>query len=196
MKNPFALWSILALAVAITVGGCGPGETEPADESPVRVEGAPPPLVDSAGEHAGHLHPTEGLHGGHLYEVGNEQYYAEMLHDESTHKVTVHLLDSAAKQPVTTTEAEISLQLFREGQFVTYTLQAVGAGETGASQFEVVSEELCELMDHDKKVRGRMHVAIGGESFTVTIEHDPHEHDGHHQDGDGDGHDDDAHNHP
>jgi hypothetical protein len=56
-------------------------------------------------------------------------------------------------------------------------------------------------MDHDKKVRGRMHVAIGGDAFTVTIEHDPHEHeghdqddDGHHQDGDGDGHD--GHDHP
>jgi hypothetical protein len=165
------------------------------------VEGAPPPLVDSSDEHAGHLHPTEGPHGGHLYEIGNEQYYAEMLQDEDAHKVTVHLLDSTAKEPVTATENEISLQLFREGQFVTYTLKAAGAGATGASQFDVVSEELCELMDHDKKVRGRMQVAIGGESFTATIEHDPHEHKGHDEDADGhhhdgDGHDDDADNHP
>jgi hypothetical protein len=210
MKNPFALWHLLALVAAISVGGCGPGDTEPADDAPVTVEGTPPPLAGASDEHE---HPTEGPHGGHLYEIGNEQYHAEMLHDEGTHKVTVHLLDSTGKQAVSTTETELALLLFRDPQYVTYTLQAVGAGDAGASQFELVSEELCELLDHDKKIQGRMQVTIGDESFTVMIEHNPHEHAGHghdegaghdqdeaghHDDGDGDGHgeDGDEHKHP
>jgi len=198
MNNPIALWNILALSAAVTIGGCGPGGSEPSGQSP----GTPEPLADSADEHAEHLHPTEGPHGGHLYEIGNEQYYAEMLRDESTHTVTVHLLDATAKRAVTTTVEEILLHFFLDGEYATYSLQAVNTDNTGASQFAVISERLCRLMDHYKKVRGRMHVKVGDESFIVAIEHDAHEHDGHehdgdehHDHGDGDDHDHDAADH-
>ncbi len=151
------------------------------------------------GDEAGHEHPTEGPHGGHLIELGNEEYHAELLHDEDTHAVTIHLLDGPAKQTVSVPLDEITVQLFQDGQFVKYTLKAVpGQGDAAgaASQFDLVDAALCDALCQDE-MSGRLQVTIDGKPYTGTIEHDSHEghdhDDGHDHDGDGDDHDGDGH---
>lgn len=183
------------LAVSVSLVGCGSDSTETPTE---KIEGSPPPIASEADqdEHAGHdhgadagaEHPTEGPHGGHLIELGDEKYHAELLHDEKTHAVTVHLLDAAGKEPVAAPLEEITLQLFQDGQFVKYALKAVQA-QGGASQFEIIDEALCDALCHEDELRGRIQVTINGKPYTGTIEHSSHE--GH--DHEGDAHEGDDH---
>ena len=180
------------LALVVSLAGCGSDSSETTTE---KIEGSPPPLASEAdhddhaghdhGDDAGHEHPTEGPHGGHLIELGDEEYHVELLHDENTHTVTVHLLDGPAKQTVAVPLAEITLQLFQEGQFVKYALKAVqGQGDAAgtASRFEIVDATLCDALGHGDETRGRLQVTINGTPYTGTIEHTSHgdhDHEGH-----------------
>ncbi len=180
------------LAVSASLVGCGSDSTETPTEN---IEGSPPPLAADAdhddhaghdhGDDAGHEHPTEGPHGGHLIELGNEEYHAELLHDENTHTVTIHLLDGPAKQTVAVPLPEITLQLFRDGQFVKYALKAAqGPGNPAgaASRFEIADAALCDALCHEDEIRARLQVTINGKPFTGTIEHTSHgdhDHEGH-----------------
>lgn len=189
----------IALAISTTIvllAGCGsespPDKTPAADSSHHEGDGH-----DHSGEEAGHFegdghdhgdaaagaHPTEGPHGGHLIELGNEEFHAELLHDEASHTVSVHILDSAGKTPVTIDSPQITLQLFIDGQFATHALNsAPGQAAGAASHFQTVSESLCDSLCHDEEVRGRLQVSIGGKPFTGTIEHSSHgehDHEGH-----------------
>lgn len=184
-----AAFLVMALAA---VSGCG-STTTPADNSPPSESGHyEGDGHDHSGDEAGHLagdghdhdgesaqvHPTEGPHGGHLVELGNEEYHAELLHDEITHTVTVHLLDAAGTQPVALSQPEITLQLFQDGQFVKYALKAIPAPDATAgtaSQFAIVDEALCDALVHGDETRGRLQVTINGKPYTGTIEHSSHD---------------------
>jgi len=179
-------------AASISLVGCGSRSSETPTE---KAGGAPPPLASEAGhdedaghdhgDDAGHEHPTEGPHGGHLVELGDEEYHAELLHDENTHTVAIHLLDGAGKQPVAIPQTEIALQLFEGGQFVKYALKAVqGPGDAAgaASRFEIVDAALCDALCREDETRGRLQVTINGKPYTGTIEHSSHgdhDHEGH-----------------
>ena len=187
------------LAVSVSLVGCGSDSTETAAK---KIEGSPPPLASETdhddhaghdhGEQAGHAHPTEGPHSGHLIELGDEEYHAELLLDENTHRVTIHLLDGPAKQTVAVPLTEITLQLVHDRQFVKYALKAVeepGDAAGGASRFEIVDAALCDALCHRDKTRGRLQVTIDGKPYTGTIEHTSH------GDHDHEGHDHADHNH-
>lgn len=168
-------------ALSLSLVGCGSASTETPSE---KTGGTSPPLASEAdhGDDAAHAHPTEGPHGGHLIELGNEEYHAELLHDENTHTVTIHLLDGAGKEPVAAPLEEVTLQLFQDGQFVKYALKAVqrqgGTADT-ASQFDIVDEALCDALCHEDDVRGRLQLTIDGKPYTGEIEHSSHDDHGH-----------------
>jgi hypothetical protein len=134
---------------------------------------------DHGGE-AAQAHPTQGPNGGHLIELGNEEYHAELLHDENTNTVTVHLLDAAGTQPVVISQPEITIQLFQDGQFVKYSLKPVQDSESpeaAASCFEVVDSRLCDALCHEEEITGRLQLTIGGKPYSGTIEHRAHDND-------------------
>jgi len=176
MRNVFAY--LCVTAVSLSLAGCGSSSTETPSE---RIEGTPPPLASEAdhGDDAVHAHPSEGPHGGHLIELGNEEYHAELLHDENTHTVTIHLLDGAGKQPVAVPLPEVTVQLHQDGQFVKYALKAVQGEGGAASQFEAVDAALCDALCHEDELRGRLQLTIQGKPYTGAIEHSSHDEDGH-----------------
>ena len=108
---------LLGLGVCAVLSGCGPGAKT---ETPAQHK------EQAAG---GHEHAEQGPHGGHMIVLGNDQFHAELLHDEPTHTVTVHLLDVARNQPVTSDQPTLTIQLFQEGKFVDYELAAVRPGD-------------------------------------------------------------------
>lgn len=169
--------SALALAVAalFLLAGCGSDSSQtPADQ--------PHQEPSPTAQEPGGAHPSEGPHGGHLIVLGNEAYHAELLHDEQTHTVTVHLLDATGKQPVSAPQTEITVQLFQGREFVSYPLKAVPRpGDAGgtASEFHVVDEALCDALSHEDEVQGRLQVTVEGKSFTGNIEHTGHDPQGH-----------------
>lgn len=120
-------------------------------------------------------HPDQGPHGGHLIELGDEAFHAELLHDEATHTVVVHVLDAAGTQEVAIDQSEITLQIFKDGQFAKYALLAAGEAMP-ASTFSLMDQDLCELL-HAEELRGRLNVTIEGESYNGVIELHADDHD-------------------
>lgn len=168
----------LSFCVCAWMAGCGSDQSQsPADLG----QGT----ADASG---GHSHPSETPHGGHLIELAGGEYHAELLHDDSSHSVTVYLLDSAGEEPVGIQAAEITLQAFDDGQFVDYTLTAVDAADeqAGSSQFQTADEALGDLLGHAGEFSGRLQVTIEGRQLTGVIELDAHDHDAHADDDHGD----------
>lgn len=163
--------ALLLLAVTVLVG-CGTN-TQPN-----------PAEVDDAHDHA---HPSEGPHGGELIELGNEQYHAEMLHDEESGTITIHLLDSTAAEPVAIEAAEVTINVKRNGQAAQYALAA--APETNdptekSSRFTLTDATL--LADIESGSPAQLVVRIAGAQYRGDIEHDP---DHAHEDEEGHEHD-------
>ena len=158
--------------------GCGAG---PSDTSHSTSESA------AHDEHAeAHDHSALGPNGGHLIVLGEEEYHAELTHDEASHTVAVYLLDAAAKEALPSGPAEITLQVFEDGDFADHVLKS--SDEDG--RFTVVDEALCDLLLHAAEVKGRIHAEIGGKEYVGVVEHAAHDHTGHDHDAEGS---DDAH---
>jgi hypothetical protein len=159
--------------------GCGTGPAETSRTS------------ESAQDHATeHDHAAEGPHGGHLIVLGEEEYHAELTHDEASQTVAIYLLDAAAKEALSSGPAEITLQIFKDGDFTDYALKA--SGDDG--MFVVVDEPLCAFLLHTEEVKGRIRATIAGKEYVGIIEHAAHDHAGHdeelgREDTDHEGHD-------
>jgi hypothetical protein len=155
----FTLAALLSMGIVV---GCGkPAEKKPTPEK----------------EHV-HDHPSEGPHGGHLIELGAEEYHAELVHDDATKTVTVYLLDSKAAQPVGIAETELTLNLVVDGKPQQAKLAAApqpGDTEGHASRFSVVDEKVLEALDAPKTT-GRLNVTISGKPYVGEIAHEEHDH--------------------
>ncbi len=182
------LTALLAASVSLT--GCGDKTVESASATlSCDADGhdrACCPDAQSDGDT--HQHPREGPHGGHLIELGDEEYHAELLRDEKTNTVTIHLLDGPAKKSVAIAQPEITLLLLRHGKFVKYALKAVEGQK--ASEFIIVDESLTKALCHDEKTQGRLQVTIDGKPYSGDVKLSCHDHDDH--DDDHDDHDDHA----
>jgi hypothetical protein len=186
----------MGVGLCVFVFGCGPGGGDTPDGNGPDGNGQ-----ENGGTEAdAHDHSQEGPHGGHLIVLGEEEYHVELLHDEATHTVTIHILDATGKENVAIDQTGIVLHVFQGGEFVTHTLAAVG-GEDTSSEFSIADEKLCDLLLHSEELKGRVNVTVDGKDYVGMIDHTGHDHtghahgesedDGHGHDGEGDGHDDD-----
>ena len=169
MRSLFFGSVVTALALCLAAG-C---DSKPSSE-PVKV--GPPPADDHSGHD--HAHPHEGPHGGHLIELGKEEYHAEVTHDEATHTVTLYILDGAAKQAVPIDAKELVINLSVEGKPRQYTLPALpqeGDAQGQSSRFQLANEELCEGLDAPK-AKGRLNLTIAGKPYVGQIEAHDHAH--------------------
>lgn len=158
--QPSVVWALLA---ASTLTGCG--------KSPPRNA-----LPENHDEHA---HAEEGPHHGHLIELGQEEYHAELTHDDATNTVTIYLLDKSAKSPVAIGDTEITLNLTVNGQPLQAKLAAApqqGDPAGQSSRFAISNEKVMEAIE-SPKAQGRINVNIAGKSYSGVIEH--HDHDEH-----------------
>lgn len=132
---------------------------------------------DHGHDHA-HDHPTHGPHKGSLIELGNEAYHGELVHNDETGEVTIYLLDSAAKEPVTTSATEVTINVTQNGNGQQFTLPAVG-GEAMSSQFASNDPALGKALDAEG-AEAQLVVTIGDNQYRGQIEHHhDHDHDGH-----------------
>jgi len=126
-----------------------------------------------------HTHPTEGPHHGTLIELGKEDYHAEMVHDEATDTITIHILDSSATRPVPIAAKQLTLNMRIDGKPRQFVLPAVvqdGAAARGpASAFAATDKELCQALDA-VGVSGRLNVEIGDKVYVGTIGGHSHDH--------------------
>ena len=160
------------LLMALTVAtGCNQNASGPA---------AP---AANGGGHAEHAHPTEGPHGGDLIELGNEEYHAELVHDEKGGKVTIYILDAEAKVAVPIEAAELTINLKHDGQAEQFKLAAspdASDPQGKSSRFVSDDSELGEDLEH-KGAEPQLVATINGKQYRGKIEHGDHGHEGGHK---------------
>jgi len=134
-----------------------------------------------AAAHEGHDHAEAGPHQGQLIELGEEEYHAELVHDDANQKVTIYLLDGKAKGNVPIPASEIVLNIMVGDKPTQFKLPAVpdSSDPTGkSSRFELADKTLSEAVDA-KGPDAHLNVTIEGKPYTGVIKHDEHEH--HHE---------------
>lgn len=166
-RSPGFLMAPLALAAMVGLAGCG---------------GASTPTTNNASEEE-HAHPEEGPHHGHLIELGDEEYHAELTHDDATGAITVYLLDKNAESPVAIDAAQIMLNLAAETgpMQVALTADPQDAYTEGqASRFSAADATALEALESEE-TKGRLNVTISGKSYAGAVDHAVH---GDHEHGD------------
>ncbi len=147
-------------------------------QSTAGPESSPPPSTVDA--HAGHAHPTEGPHHGDLIELGNEEYHAELLHDEQS--VTIYVLNGAADAQVAIDDTEITINTKHDGQPEQFKLAASPDQNDPAgmsSRFVSTNTDLASHID-EEGAEHRLVLTINGKSYRGVIAHDhDHAHEGH-----------------
>jgi hypothetical protein len=161
--------TIMAMAFSLgllVIFGCGPSRNSAQPTASVA------PVTEDAS-----VHPTEGPHHGGLVELGNEEYHAEVVHDEATDSVTMYLLDAAGKSAVPIDASELLVNWSHDGQAEQYTLPASpepGDPSGKSSRFASADPKLAEALDAEG-AEVQLVVTIGGKQYRGEISHD-HDH--------------------
>lgn len=168
---------VVSLAFLTFQSGCEKAISTAGTPSTPAAVSAPPPDT-----HA-HVHPTEGPHGGSLVELGNEEYHAELIHDDAAGTVTIWILDSAAKAMVAIDATTVTINLKHDGQGEQFELKATPdtADPAGkSSRFVSSDKELAEDLDHEGN-EAQLVLTINGKQFRGALAHSHGEggHEGH-----------------
>lgn len=119
-------------------------------------------------------HATKGPHKGNLIELGDEEYHAEIVHDDGIGRVTIYLLGSDAKSVVVTDVKELTISAKVMGAAVQMKLKAApqkGDAVGASSRFVSTSEVLMELLDNPA-MQPILRVSIAGKTFQGKIDHE------------------------
>ncbi len=168
----------LLTTLSFLAAGCQPA-APPASTSGGPVT-TPPPATVEAG-HDDHGHASEGPHHGVIVEFGNEEYHAEVVHDDATGTVTVYLLDSSAKKAATTTATEAVINLKHGDTAEQFKLAAQpedGNPEGQTSRFSLTDKELVEHLDEAASA-AKLNITIGDTPYSGAIpagDHAGHDH--------------------
>lgn len=170
---------MMLIAAAFVLPGCG-GEAPtagPASSSDTE-HGHSHDDEHSHDDHGhGHAHPSHGPHDGDLIELGNEEYHAELLHDEDAGMVTIYILDGSATKAVAIEAAEIKVNLVADGQPAQFSLAASpdeSDPEGLSSRFVSSAEKLIGQL-HEDGTDGTLVLTIKGKSYRGELAHD-HDH--------------------
>jgi hypothetical protein len=159
----------LAAAACFSLSGC-PSPT---------AKGPAQPAAKGPTQPAAHDHAHRGPHGGHIMEIGAEEYHAEWTHDESG-KVTFYLLDAEIKKAVPIAADEITIDVkVGNNDPVAYKLAALQPQDGKSASFEIVNKELLGVLETLKDNKGTvctLHVTIDGKQFAQKIEEHDHGH--------------------
>lgn len=150
---------------------------------PVSLAGCTSEKTDSAGheeghdhDHEGHDHEAAGPHGGHLIELGEEEYHLEWSHDDETKTLTFYVLDSAGKEEVKIPGENLQVNVTVEGNTKSWDVPAVRAdGEETTAKFETADPDLFALLEAEEAA-ATVDVEVDGKPYQGKIEHHHHGH--------------------
>lgn len=151
------------------------------------------PVVE---EDADHHHDEHGPHGGHLIELGNHEYHAEIVFDAETKKITVYILGAEPDEPYAIAQSEVTFNLMYDETSEQLKLAAApqeGDAEGKSSRFELADHPtVAEHVEDEEDLEGRLSVVIDDTPYSGAIVHDhDHEHEHGEEDHEGEGHDED-----
>ena len=174
MKTVSTSLTLSFALLAMMAAGCS-NDTSTGPET-----AGPPNTMDSHDDHAGHAHPTEGPHHGDLIELGNEEYHAEIVHDEDAGTVTIYVLNGVATQQVPIDATEVSINAKHNGKPEQFTLTAFPDANDPQGKSSCFVSGDAELSTHldEEGAEPRIVLTINGKSYRGMIAHD-HNHEGH-----------------
>lgn len=152
--------SKLGLMLLVAFSGCTPNDRI------ISENGAPQATVDA------HSHPHEGPHHGTLVELGNEEYHAEVTHEQDL--VTVYILDTKATNPVPIDSTEVTINVMHDGKPEQFKLEAAPDRNDApgkSSRFSLTNADLAAQMDQHA-VTPKLNVTIEGKAYRGEIHHD------------------------
>jgi hypothetical protein len=173
------------------VGGCGGGKTTPllfaalglvsltlaagchSDRESYREVPKGVRVKDSP---SAHEHSEYGPHGGHLVELGEEEYHAEVILNPKTKDVTVYILGPDAKKPEPIDAKEVTLELTIDGKVRPHT--ATPSPQTGdppgmASRFVLADDpDIKAKIADEHELEGHVKVTVKGKAYSGEIEHE------------------------
>jgi hypothetical protein len=123
---------------------------------------------------SGHQHPAHGPHDGELLEVGNHEYHAEVVLDESKKQMMIYLLDKEVKSYVALDSPFLAVNLVIGGKPVQIKLKPIPQDTDAkgySSCFGVVSPELMDGL-HTTKSDPKLALRIRNKSYSIRIRHD------------------------
>ena len=174
MKLKKLTWLPLMTFATLTFGGCQETETTGCADP---ISELPPATMD---DHDDHAHPSEGPHHGDLVELGNEEYHAEVVHNEGAGTVEIYILNGAAAKQVAIDATELTINVTHDGkpeQFI-LTAKPDKADNTGkSSRFVSDGTQLASRLD-EETTSPKLVVQINGKSYRGEIKHN-HDHDDH-----------------
>jgi len=180
---------LLTIALAGLLVGCQPAAAPPADsgkaaKSDGHFEGDGHDHAEHGHAEHEHAHPSSGPHKGSLIELGNEEYHAELVHDDKAGTVTIYLLDGAAKAAVGTQAADVVINVKHDGKGSQFRLTAdpqKGDKAGASSRFVSKDSQLGDALDQEG-AEARLVLEIAGKPFTgqVTHSHEGHDHEAAH----------------
>ncbi len=136
-----------------------------------------------ASDRAEHGHAEVGPHGGDLIELGEEEYHAEIIHDEQSGTITIHLLSGDAKKLVAIPAADIKINLKHGDKAEQFKLVASPIAtdpEGSTSRFVSTDAELANDLDIEG-CKAKLVVVIAGKQYRGDVAH--HHHDEEHGEG-------------
>jgi len=127
-----------------------------------------------------HAHGHEsGPHKGSLVVLGDEEYHAEVVHNDETHEVTIYLLDGKVEKAVPVELTELAIRGKVGTETKEFKLPAAPLeGETGGktSRFSLKDEKLAEAVD-TKGSTFNFNLKIGTKPYSATFKGgDEHDH--------------------
>src|SRR5262245_51501067 len=133
-------WAKLVVfgAAVVGFGGCSSSPPEAPPAATVTDEHDHEHADDHGHDHE---HGHEGPHGGHIVELGTENYHAELTHDDATHGVGVYVLDGAAKANAPVAVEWVTINAVAGGPPMQFSLPAKALADDPAgkaSYFELV----------------------------------------------------------
>ncbi|MDA0282281.1 MAG: hypothetical protein O3B86_02900 [Planctomycetota bacterium] len=164
----------LATVCAIVISGCTSGDSgySVVDTSESEI---------GHGDHEEHGHGQHGPNGGDIVELGNEEFHAEVVVDESAHRIDIFILGSDAATAKAIEVSEISLTFKHGDEVEEFKLAAVtldGEPEGQSSKFTLNSEDAFEEL-HRHSEGATLSFTVGDQTLTGTVIHS-HSHDEEH----------------
>ncbi|MFO1008000.1 MAG: hypothetical protein U0929_18725 [Planctomycetaceae bacterium] len=172
----------LGLALSLCVAGCNKEQSAARtfDENKDNVTNTAPPEA----------HHEHGPNGGHVLELGEEEYHAEVAMDQSR-KLTVFLLDEHVKGAKPVENGSVQIVTKVDGNDVTLELVAApleSEKDGKSSRFELAADKVPGAVMDIEGLTGNLTLKVGDKTLTTSLteEHDHghdhgHDHDHEHE---------------
>jgi len=138
-----------------------------------------------ASAEAEHSHDHEHAHGpngGHILEVGEEQYHLEVVFDDKGRTLTTYILGPDAKTafPIAVETIDFDLEIGDKEQEIPLAAKPLeGEKEGKSSRFVAEGKAIPDSIKTESDLNGHFHLDIGEDHFHVDLEHGEHGHEGH-----------------